>query len=338
MPDVGIWTYHPHPKSGESLSSWLTRIARGNSYKLHTFCNTIWPGRSIWNRDVDLMDDPGFFGDLARRTGTPFPDARNTSLSALAGVVFDRRRSTAPPRLVLRTGIYHRTRRYSGQQYCSRCLRDGQYFRRNWRLAFMTLCPLHSVRLHDCCQNCGANVVFHRSRHIVLCHRCGWDLSRSATHRPSVDIIQFEARLEAAVSCNVMALGKHELPALQGFTILRQLERLLAGSGRSAQFRSYVERQSSRKSLISDRCPIFEEQGIDQRHHLMGLSAWIFGDWPDRFISACLNVGLWHSWALRDRPDLPEYFVSLVDSELFRPPYKESCEVRSRAGAKRGSH
>src|SRR5438552_475194 len=43
-------------------------------------------------------------------------------------------------------------------QYCPYCLHDDPdpYFRRRWRLTFVTVCPPHRCRLLDRCAACGA--------------------------------------------------------------------------------------------------------------------------------------------------------------------------------------
>ncbi|WP_341536102.1 TniQ family protein [Aeromonas veronii] len=44
MSDLRLWPWRPRPQADELLSSWLRRIALGNSAKLHSFCHAVWPG------------------------------------------------------------------------------------------------------------------------------------------------------------------------------------------------------------------------------------------------------------------------------------------------------
>ena len=48
-----LWPAHPKPLPDELLSSWMVRIAGQHGLKLHTFASAVWPGISIWNRDID---------------------------------------------------------------------------------------------------------------------------------------------------------------------------------------------------------------------------------------------------------------------------------------------
>ena len=58
MSDLRLWPWRPRPQADELLSSWLRRIALGNSAKLHSFCHAVWPGLQIWNRDIDGLAPP----------------------------------------------------------------------------------------------------------------------------------------------------------------------------------------------------------------------------------------------------------------------------------------
>src|SRR5205814_803631 len=76
-----------------------------------------------------------------------------------------------------------------GQQFCPLCLHEDKepYYRKRWRLAFMTCCEIHAVALLDRCPQCGSPVNFHRNElgdpnvsHAVStthCFKCALDLS-----------------------------------------------------------------------------------------------------------------------------------------------------------------
>lgn len=70
-------------------------------------------------------------------------------------------------------GIYHRSRRRHGLCFCPVCLDERPFFRRQWRLAFWTVCPRHQVLLRDACPSCGGTVEPHRQQYdLRLCSRC----------------------------------------------------------------------------------------------------------------------------------------------------------------------
>ena len=106
-----MWPWRPEPLPDELLSSWLRRVALGNSPKVHTFCNAVWPGLQIWNRDIDCLAPEVLLEALALGTGQPTSRVRQTTFGSLEGVLFEQVRVTGPTEWVLPVGVYHRTRR-----------------------------------------------------------------------------------------------------------------------------------------------------------------------------------------------------------------------------------
>jgi len=159
-----LWPIHLRPKKDELLSSWLVRLAMAHGLKLHTFCSTVWPGKQIWNRDIDKCADEALLDVLSRKTAVSRSDVSRTTLAAYEGYVYERHNANGNTLWIMPLGVYHRTRTGFGLQYCPKCLSedDVPYYRRCWRLAFITCCETHAVTLLDRCNQCGAAVNFHR--------------------------------------------------------------------------------------------------------------------------------------------------------------------------------
>ncbi|MDQ3818853.1 MAG: TniQ family protein, partial [Acidobacteriota bacterium] len=132
--------------------------------KLHTFCTLLWDKRPIWNRDIDKCADDGILTVLEQRTGTPFERVRASTLAAYEGALYERHNAFGNTFWIMPLGIYHRIRRMHGVQYCPSCLEEDKtpYFRRAWRLAFVTVCAKHRRLLLDACPRCDGPVNFHR--------------------------------------------------------------------------------------------------------------------------------------------------------------------------------
>jgi hypothetical protein len=180
---------HPKPLEDELLSSWWFRLARANFEKLHTFTGFIAPKVAVWNRDIDRSATLEMLEVLATKTGTPLERVKGTTLGNYEGKLFQEFGANGSWRWIMPVGVYHRTRRNYGLQYCPLCLREDPipYFRRIWRLSFVTVCPRHWLPLHDRCPKCNAPVVFHRrdfnmprdvlpDHSITLCQNCEMDL------------------------------------------------------------------------------------------------------------------------------------------------------------------
>src|SRR5918911_766517 len=138
-----VWPAHVKPRRDELLSSWLVRLAAAHALKLHTFCALVWTRRKqIWNRDIEKCADDSILSLLAEKTATPPDKVTRTTLSDYQGRLYERHNPYGNTRWIMPVGIYHRTRRRYGLQFCPRCLAEDKepYYRRAWRLAFVTFC------------------------------------------------------------------------------------------------------------------------------------------------------------------------------------------------------
>ncbi|QMW03314.1 TniQ family protein [Spirosoma foliorum] len=77
-----------HPRPDEILSSWLTRLAHRHAMKCHSFCKALFPGQSIWNRDIDKLAPEAILVELSHRTLTSIDTIRQTTLSSYEGRLY----------------------------------------------------------------------------------------------------------------------------------------------------------------------------------------------------------------------------------------------------------
>lgn len=135
-----MWPYHPEPLPDELLSSWLTRIAIGNGLKTQDFARAALRG-SIWSYDIDVFAAENVLRALAVGTETPVARARDTKLARFDASGVTRKAHGGVPDWVMPVSGGPRKRRLFGLQCCIHCLSmEPGYFRRVWRLAFVTVC------------------------------------------------------------------------------------------------------------------------------------------------------------------------------------------------------
>lgn len=135
---------------------------------------------ALWTRDADRAPPTTTVQALAACLACSMDSI--TTLSVDSGV------DDRPPRChagiepwITAVGLFHRIRRRHGLQYCPDCLAEAPYFRRTWRLAFVTQCPIHHRVLLDACVRCDAPIVPHRHEWFpTRCPSCGMDLAHSA--------------------------------------------------------------------------------------------------------------------------------------------------------------
>lgn len=132
--------------------------------------------------------------------------------------------------LPLRSGPRKRWRK--ALQICPVCLGEKGYFRRLWRLAFMTCCPVHNVYLLDQCSCCESRIriwqfgfrSLGRTLDIaLLCHRCQQPFSQCPLESATREVIAAqEVLIGACVSGSAMGIGLLKFDAANGFAFLRR--------------------------------------------------------------------------------------------------------------------
>jgi hypothetical protein len=336
------------PRSGELFSSWLVRLAMAHGLKLHTFCTLLFGKQPIWNRDIDRCVDDRMLMELARRTGTPPERVRATTLAAYEGVLYERHNPKRNTFWIMPLGVYHRVRRMHGTQYCPRCLAEDKepYFRRAWRLAFVTVCIKHQCLLFDSCPRCDSVINFHRdemgerSKQVATgmarCFICKFDLRAVcslAPCDPSGDSIRYQSKLVQAIEDGWIDIsGGQAAYTLLYFPVLRQLMKVLA-SRRATRLFAALCRETGTSPLALQLPPgrsDIEALRISQRHLLKALASHLLEDWPERFVGACTVERVWSSTLLRDFEPAPFWYWSVVHEHLYRASYDTSDdEIRS---------
>lgn len=321
QPQLGLsgrcWPIHPHRLDDELLSSWLLRTAHSNGVKFHSFVSeTLGTGSQVITRDIDRLATTATLELLSSRTGSSVADLRKGLISDIAGSVVDQHTPNGNCRWVLPLGIYHRTRRRFGLQFCPTCLTldTSPYFRRRWRLAFNTVCDWHGCLLHDRCPACLAPVVPARTEvgrrrgyklgaH-TLCHQCGFDLRRSAClDPPGVDGkgILLLRSLSTFYDLGWWFVDAEVLPcSISYYDGLRHLLQFLTTRrGRRLLERIWASTpNSAHQPLFPISAVPFEQKPLLERHYLLTSAIWLLDDWPRRFIENCREARVTASWIL----------------------------------------
>lgn len=285
--------------------------------------------RPIWNRDSDKLADPEILQILARGTGIQYVDAFNTTLAAYNAWIYLEHNPYGNSKWILPLGVYHRFRRGNGIQYCPKCLANDRepYFRRKWRLGFVTVCAEHAIELLDGCPACRAPVCYHRREmgrrnslpdgNMELCFRCGQNLSRVDSISISDEEMDFHRYLAKGLSNGwIEAPGGNPVYAHLYFDVLHQIMKLLV-SKRSRELGKIVGQASGIPEIIPSAGHVeIEHLTISARRQLLRQAQWLLTDWPNRFISLCCGNRVWSTWLLRDMTTVPWWFASVVQREL----------------------
>src|SRR2546425_945009 len=177
-----LFPRHVKPQTDELLPSWLTRLSLTHGLQPRTFGSILWPAKAIWTSDIDRRATPEMLSRLAQNTATSPRQVLATTLRAYEGRLWEEGGLSRSRHWLLLGTIQGQRRAQPGLQYCPQCLRADAtpYFRRCWRLGFVTVCTDHHRRLLDRCPACREPVNFQclpgDTDTITRCYQCQLDL------------------------------------------------------------------------------------------------------------------------------------------------------------------
>lgn len=177
------WRFTAKPYDDETLSSWLVRTAQMNYTHLYALFSHSDYKRSIYKNDLDLIPfSSGFYRWLSNVTGVSIGRIRNMSLRTYEGFVQEKVSLHPKQPWIITMG----QSKVHGYRFCSECLKEHAYFRKEWRLLFVNICPYHHIYLSNNCDACMAPIVpqlINEHNTIVSCYRCGHDLRNNKVQK-----------------------------------------------------------------------------------------------------------------------------------------------------------
>lgn len=318
------------------FTHWFMRTAHRNYIKSQRLADLLLGYKNpFWARDQDSNVSEEIVQGLSELTGKSTNKIHSLTLRAYEGGFFLKHNPFGKTRWILPLGVQHRTRKGFGLQFCHQCLATDPvpYFRRKWRIAFMTVCPIHAVSLQDCCGHCQAPVIFHRIEQGTkekidqessrYCHACGGDLAES---RPEKKMEFSNAELKyflsfgAAIDNGYFTInGRVFHYAHLYFDVIHRLcnllfsskgERLLNIACEAFDSLDLDEARGRTKKAME-----FELRRIVERHNILRVVYWLLDEWPDRYIQCCEESRICRYYMLNDCGDT-FWFSSVVYGRL----------------------
>lgn len=330
---------HPQVRPNEILSSWMVRLAFANGFPLHTFyANLLGYKAPIWNRDTDRHPAQALLDVLIRHTDQSSATLQTLTLNAYNGILFEQLPLIGTAPWILPVGVFHRTRRRAGMQFCPVCLQldTVPYYRRTWRLALYAMCEYHQCVMQEHCPSCHAPVAYHRhgigrrktipEQPLRLCHYCGFDLSR--THPIYLNWPDARSWLLFGAIISLFEQGAWYcgqltppcgVPFFQGFHSLvsvingRYGHRLRQHLGKT--FGLTIGSDHPAQHLE------FEHLSAQERLKLLLAATWLLDDWPNRFVELCIQTRFTRSRMAEDLHSLPFWLACVIDEYLDCRPY-----------------
>jgi len=320
-----LWPAHPKPLPGELLSSWFIRIARANGIKLHTLSRILFgTDKSPWNRDIDRSAPAWLVEAISRHSGVPFQKVIEATLVAYQGHLYRHTQSVGQLRWVLPICAYGTHHTAHGLQFCPACLSADTepYFRKCWRIALLTYCPIHQVDLYDACPNCRASVMLHRgdfgkelwdANPMSVCHACGADF-RDAENRPawfpSEELRQIFDEMLRSLGRPIAEVGQFDLGFL---SVLHQFCMMMGARQNQGKLQRYLVEQIGLSPLVRPTRRIYiEERRRDERHQWLLCALWLMVDLEHRLRNAWLAKAVQYNLMIKDFYDAPGWYRTLA--------------------------
>lgn len=337
---------HLKPLPGELLSSWITRLSRAHGMLLHTFTAIIFNGKSLWNRDIDNSVDDSILAILCQKTGVSFRRAFKTTLKSFEGKIFECHHSKRTTPWIMSVDVYHRLRLKFGLQFCPKCLSEQEpYFRRKWRLAFVTLCEKHKKLLLDRCPYCMKPVNFHRLNlrdgPISLCFSCRKNLAHTEKFQGDADIqdIAVQKELKKIMHRGWVQITNRPIYSHLYFAVYHQLCRLVVHAFSKNKWLELKHFTGKAQDNDFWSYKYFEDMPIFKRNMIISIVNWMLEAWPNRFIRFCSDNKVYRSLLNKDFEIAPFWYISVINEFLYRPDYHFSDrEVLSAIGYLKNSN
>lgn len=344
---------HVKPQADELLSSWLTRLSLAHGLEPRAFCTILWPAKTIWTGDIDRRATPDMLSILAQKTATSHRRAFATTLNAYDGTLWEGRGASRSCHWLLLCAIQRQRRGRPGLQYCPQCLRTDPipYFRRCWRLGFVTVCTDHNRRRLNRCPACCDPVNFHLlprdTDTITRCVQCQFDFV--VAESPTLDtslahqrLVTFQTLLLQALPTGWYPLAADESVRLPHFLrVVRHLGRLLVMHRDADQQRARLCRRAEQPYFVpcvsASKQWVLEGLSVADRFRLLLLVVWWLDNWPEQFITVCLEQRIWPRDLLQRMPSPPLWYEQIVQKVSWEEALKRAIQAYNSAWNARGT-
>ena len=327
---VRPWPYQPKPLPDELLSSYMVRLALGMDLKPITFLNTVWgSSRNLLAQDLDNFVPQRIASRIEAGAGVEASAVLTMALSSYVGTLLTSHNPRGRNPWLLPITIDNIRRHRHGLQFCPVCLATdtAPYFRKRWRIAFVTSCTVHGMLLRDRCAACDEPVHQHAAASPRHCSACGAGLCVPTPSLARHDHIAWQALLEAGFYRGWIMLGSEPTRAHVVFAIARQIAALLVNGKRADRLRDEAARawggDPAPYARLTARQPI-EYLGVAERHRLFDMVERLMRGWPHRFVHACHEADFHRSHAIRDMKDPPFAYQEVMRAYMDRTPYYAS--------------
>ncbi len=265
---------------------------------------------------------------LSEKSGVSLDEVKATTLKSYEGYLFERLNSFGNSKWIMPLGIFHRTRKNFGLQFCPCCfIKDGAnpYFRKSWRLSLSVACSRCKLILYDRCPFCENPIAFHRvelgtknnliSQMPCYCSSCRNDLRNATQIKCSDNLGNIQKNLDQMIKHGYTK--SHQYSHLY-FDVLYQIASILSSqSPQMEKFQEFVYSSLGLNRPIIGVRGEFDHLKLEDRINVLIAAFWTLNNWPRRFIGICNKTNTKSSAILRDFYDCPYWFEEFVKKSIY---------------------
>lgn len=319
---------HPDPLNDESLLSWLHRSAIMNGQNMSEFAMMTTDDIDILKRDLEVFLPEKILIKIMSRTGKTRDQVLATTFLPERSHLFADHDSTKQISWVMPIGIkVHGEQKGFGQQYCPLCLsEDPTYFRKSWRLLFVTACEKHKVYLHDRCPHCQSRINLRKSylkdiqneipthNCLRLCSTCGYELSNTKTMTADDSVLAFQVFNIDMMKHGYGALGKEVISYshlyFQGLRLVISAVLQKMSCERLHELVCHaIGIKPFREDLKQHRHIELATLTLEVRIKAMKMDYWLMENWPHQFKHACNEANITSTKLLQNLDPRPFWLL-----------------------------
>lgn len=327
----------PKPYPNELFSSWISRTATNFFMQTPSFINIYFPEYKLWffNRDIDIRIDNEILENFSERTGVDKNLLYKTSLKSYEGYLNETIYSNTRNNLISTIKIKGTYSKLPGLKYCPLCLKEEEYFRKEWRLSFYPICIKHKTFLLDRCPNCGKPLTIFKRKHDIEsfnCWNCGFIFKDAEpefinTKSKGINLIY---RLLKILNYGYFKFNNGYYYSLAFFPVVKKIAKLIYLNGKIFNERLFREMEINNVLIRKQKSKIIEETiSVKESYVVFSTVSEILKSEQmlDKFVK---ENKITHSLLIKDMSYIPFWYRKIIAkyyNKKYSPSYEEIKNV-----------
>ncbi len=256
---------------GESIDSWLERVADANGLTTATLLNLVHGAGEVSTRFLSLAPAERTVSRIACLTGSTLAEVRSATVAAFEDAGVDLCGLDAEDRDSFREVAARGWPPRHGTQLCPRCLQEDGRWQVRWRLPIVAVCARHEMFLVETCPGCGRP--FRDHRHSVLrpvgasgtcgnpsgagpARQCTYELVRIEGVHAEAECVAMQGRIDTALDGGPVrvwggaVLGADYLADLRHLTCLLLHLACQPGARRVAEWADALQVEAAARTAV----------------------------------------------------------------------------------------